>query len=86
MQSYLISAESADEEEYGILLSVAQNANSPDLVVNLFTSWFREPQMLAYPEEVHVQEAQQDDNNQAGIGLFKDLVLYVPSRERYSGI
>ena len=85
VQSYKISEEGAEEEEYGILLSVAQNANSPDHVVNLFTSRFREPQMLAYPEEVHEQEAQQNDNNRAGFGFFKDLVLCVPTRERYTG-
>ena len=85
VQSYLISEEGADEDEYDILLSAAQNANSPDHVVNLFTSRFREIQMLAYPEEVHVQEAQQNDNNQVGFGLCKDLVLCVSTRERYSG-
>ena len=41
--------------------------------------------MLAYPEEVHEQEAQQNDSTRAGFGFFKDLVLCVPTRERYSG-
>ena len=85
VQSYLISEEGADKGEYGILLSVAQNANSPDHVVNLFTSLFRDPQMLACPEEVHEQEAQQNENTRAGFGFVKDLVLCVPTRERYSG-
>ena len=85
VQSYLISEEGADEEEYGIFLSVDQNTKSPDHVVNLFTSRFREPQMLAYPEEVHEQEAQQNDYTRAGFGFFKDFVLCVPTRERYSG-
>ena len=85
VQSYLISEEGIDEEVYGNLLSVAQNANSPDYVVNLFTSRFREPQMVAYPEEVHEQEAQQNENTRAGFGFFKDLVLCIPTKERYSG-
>ena len=85
MSSLIRYPKSADEEEYEILLSVAQNANSPDHVVNLFTSRLREPQMLAYPEEVHVQEPQQNENNRADFGFFKDLVLCVPTWERYSG-
>ena len=41
--------------------------------------------MVAYPEEVHKQEAQQNENARVGFGFFKDLVLCAPTREHYSG-
>ena len=41
--------------------------------------------MVAYTEEVHVQDAQLDNKNRASLRFFKDLEFCVTSWERYSG-